>query len=95
MVYNLFPDYNYPGKIEGVTVNVTGLPNSDKKLSIEIKLHAIDSSRDGASYGFTRISSSIGTFFDMYLNQVNGNPFLLRGEISITKFAKNVRSEAS
>jgi hypothetical protein len=89
MVYNLFPDYNYPGKIEGVTVNVTGLPNNDKKLSIEIKLHAIDSTRDGASYGFTRISSSVGTFFDMYLNQVNGNPFLLRGEISITKFAKN------
>jgi len=89
MVYNLFPDYNYPGKIEGVTVNVTGLPNNDKKLSIEIKLHAIDSLRDGASYGFTRISSSIGTFFDMYLNPVNGNPFLLRGEISITKFAKN------
>jgi hypothetical protein len=89
MVYNLFPDYNYPGKIEGVTVNVIGLPNSDKKLIIEIKLHAIDSSRDGASYGFTRISSSIGTFFDMYLNPVNGNPFLLRGEISITKFAKN------
>lgn len=89
MVYNLLPDYNYPGKIEGVTVNVIGLPNSDKKLTIEIKLHAIDSLRDGASYGFTRISSSIGTFFDMYLNPVNGNPFLLRGEISITKFAKN------
>jgi len=89
MVYNLYPDYNYPGKIKGVTVNVVGDPNQDKKLSIEIKLHAIDSARDGASYAFTRISSSIGTFFDMYLNPVNGNPFLLRGEIPITKFAKN------
>jgi hypothetical protein len=88
-VYNLMPDYNYPGKIEGVNVSVVGLPNEDKKLIIEIKIHAIDSTKDGASYGFTRISSSIGTFFDMYLNQVNGNPFLLRGEISITKFAKN------
>jgi hypothetical protein len=89
MVYNLYPDYNYPGKIEGVTVNVKGQPNEDKILTIEIKLHAIDSLKDGASYGFTRISSSIGTFFDMYLNPVNGNPFLLRGEIPITKYAKN------
>jgi len=88
-VYNLMPDYNYPGKIEGVNVSVIGLPNEDKKLVIELKIHAIDSTKDGASYGFTRISSSIGTFFDMYLNQVNGNSFLLRGEISITKFAKN------
>lgn len=88
-VYNLSPDYNYPGKIEGVNVSVVGLANEDKKLVIELKIHAIDSLKDGASYGFTRISSSIGTFFDMYLNQVNGNPFLLRGEISITKFAKN------
>ncbi len=88
-VYNLFPDFNYPGKIEGINVSVAGLPNQDKKLTIEVKIHAIDSLRDGASYGYTRISSSIGTFFDMYLNPVNGNPFLLRGEISITKFAKN------
>jgi len=88
-VYNLMPDYNYPGKIEGVNISVVGLPNEDKKLIIELKIHAIDSTKDGASYGFTRISSSIGTFFDMYLNQVNGNPFLLRGEITITKFAKN------
>jgi hypothetical protein len=88
-VYNLMPDYNYPGKIEGVNISVVGLPNEDKKLIIELKIHAIDSTKDGASYGYTRISSSIGTFFDMYLNQVAGNPFLLRGEITITKFAKN------
>ena len=88
-VYNLMPDYNYPGKIEGVNVSVVGLPNADKKLIIELKIHAIDSTKDGVSYGFTRISSSVGTFFDMYLNQVAGNPFLLRGEIIITKFAKN------
>ena len=88
-VYNLLPDYNYPGKIESVNVNVLGGPDQDKKLMIELRLHAVDSLKDGAVLAYTRISSSIGTFFDMSLSPVNENLFFLRGEIAITKFAKS------
>lgn len=87
-VYNLFPDYNYPGKILGVKVNVTGAPDADKVVTIELRLNAIDSSRDGASAAYTRIFSPIGTFYDMGLMPVGGNPFLLRGQITISRLAK-------
>jgi hypothetical protein len=89
-VYNLFPDYNYPGKIKNVDVQVNGLPNEDKELVIRIELNKIDEKQDGATGGFTRISSSIGTFFDLFLNPIdNGKGFILEGRLPITKFAKN------
>jgi hypothetical protein len=88
-VYNLYPDYNYPGKILGVKVNVTGAPDADKLVTIELRLHAIDSARDGASSAYTRIFSPIGTFYDMGLSPVGGNPFLLRGQVSISRLAKS------
>lgn len=89
-VYNLFPDYNYPGKIKKVDVQVNGLPNEDKELVIRIELNKMDENQDGASSGFTRVSSSIGTFFDLAFNPVdNGKGFILEGRRTITKFAKS------
>lgn len=89
-VYNLFPDYNYPGKIKKVDVQVNGLPNEDKELVIRIELNKIDEKQDGATGGFTRVSSSIGTFFDLFLSPVdNGKGFILEGRRTITKFAKS------
>lgn len=89
-VYNLFPDYNYPGKIKKVDVQVIGLPNEDKELVIRIELNKIDEKQDGATGGFTRVSSSIGTFFDLFLSPVdNGKGFILEGRRTITKFAKS------
>jgi len=89
-VYNLFPDYNYPGKIKKVDVQVNGLPNEDKELVIRIELNKLDERQDGATGAFTRVSSSIGTFFDLYLNPVdNGKGFILEGRRTITKFAKS------
>ena len=88
-VYNLFPDYNYPGKIKKVDVEVNGLPEEDKELVIRIELNKIDEKQDGAMVAFTRISSSIGTAYDMYLNPIdNGKGFILEGRISISKFSK-------
>ncbi len=89
-VYNLFPDYNYPGKIKKVDVQVNGLPNEDKELVIRIELNKIDEKQDGAASGYTRISSSANTFFDMSFNPIdNGKGFILEGKITITKFAKS------
>ena len=35
-VYNLFPDYFYPGKIIGTKVEVLGEPDEDKTVLIEL-----------------------------------------------------------
>jgi len=88
-VYNLFPDYNYPGKIKKVDVEVNGLPEEDKELVIRIELNKIDPKQDGAKNAFTRITSSIGSFYDMWLSPIdNGNGFILEGRITISKFSK-------
>ena len=66
-VYNLFPDYVYPGKIRAVDITVEGAPEEEKRLTVDIELHALDPELEGAHRGQTRIRSEIGTFFDLWL----------------------------
>ena len=98
-VYNLFPDYVYPGKIRAVDITVAGGSHEEKTLTVEIELHALDPDAEGAHRGQTRIHSEIGTFFDLWLYPVDeyGDhlPYdgaeestRLRGETTISKYAK-------
>ena len=66
-VYNLFPDYVFPGRVRRVDITVTGGAEQDKELRVEIELHALDRNLEGAAWAFTRVASSVGTFFDLYL----------------------------
>ena len=71
-VYNLYPDYVYPGKIKRLEVIVTGAPNEKKSGSVTIELHALDNYLEGAKYAYTRIFSEADTSFDIYLYPVEG-----------------------
>ena len=71
-VYNLFPDYVFPGKIRRVDVEVRGAPMEDKIVSIEVELHALDDVLEGAKHVFMRIESDDDTSTDEYLYPVNG-----------------------
>ena len=91
-VYNLYPDYVYPGKIRRVDIEVTGTPEEDKNVRIEIELHALDGKLEGALNAFTRIYSEIGTSIDLYLYPV-GVPSgttgtVLSGSFMLSKYAK-------
>ena len=98
-VYNLFPDYVYPGKIRAIDVTVEGAPHDDKTLTLEVELHALDPEKEGAHRGLTRIYNEFGTSLDLWLYPVDeyGN-FLpgdgteestrLRGTRTISKYAK-------
>jgi PKD repeat protein len=88
-VYNLFPDYNYPGKIKRTKVEVVGGANQDKTIKLEIELTTLDNAFDGASWASCRFTSSIGTFFDMGLFPTDSTGKILRGERTISKFAKS------
>lgn len=88
-VYNLYPDYNYPGKIRKVDINVTGKPEEDKLLTIRLYLTAIDSTLDGASGAYTRITSSAGTWYDIGFSKIDKYGFVLEGKLNMTKFAKS------
>ncbi|MYD43224.1 MAG: hypothetical protein F4W90_04945 [Gammaproteobacteria bacterium] len=93
-VYNLYPDYVYPGKIKRVHVQVDGEPNEDKLLQVEIELHALDAEKEGAKYAYFRIASDVGTHFDMYLypkDETSVRPsegVVLRGEHRLGKHVK-------
>ena len=66
-VYNLFPDYVYPGKVRRIDISVAGRPEEEKRIRIELELHALDRVVEGASSAYSRIFSESGTYFDLYL----------------------------
>ena len=96
-VYNLFPDYVYPGKIRQVDITVEGGPRDDKQFTVDLELHALDREAEGAERGLTRIQSDVGTFFDIWLYPVDeyghGLPpgevgTRLRGEFLLNRYLK-------
>ena len=91
-VYNLYPDYVFPGKIQRVDIRVTGAPEEDKTVWIEVELHALDKVLEGAQRVLMRIYSEVGTYKDVFLypDGVNGGPpsTVLSGGFSLSKFAK-------
>jgi hypothetical protein len=88
-VYNLYPDYNYPGKIKRTKLEVFGKENEDKKIIFEIELTIMNKAFDGAQNAQCRFVSPNGTIKDMWLNKVNAEGSILRGEITLSKFAKS------
>ena len=93
-VLNLYPDYDYPGKIKSVGILVEGEPEQDKTLTLTVKLHTMPGVLDSATKGRLRITSEAGTFKDMYLHPVDENgtgidsSHTLRGSIILSKYAK-------
>ena len=51
VVYNLYPDYVYPGQIVRVDVRVEGEPEEDKRITIEIETHT-ENELDLSAWGF-------------------------------------------
>ena len=96
-VYNLFPDYVFPGKIKRLDIRVMGMPEEDKTVTIEIELHALDVELEGAKNAYMRIFSEVGTFKELYLYPADesGNytrseiSTRLKGSFSLSKFAKS------
>jgi hypothetical protein len=88
-VYNLYPDYNYPGKIKRSKLEVTGGPDEDKTITLEIELNTMNNAFNGAEFAATTLYSSIGTFKGMQLSKVNASGSILRGQITLSKRAKS------
>ncbi len=93
-VYNLFPDYVFPGKIRRVDIQVSGAPEEDKTVRIEVELHALDGVLEGATYVFMRIASEVGTSTDEYLYPVDA-PYGRPGTVLATEFTLNKFAKAS
>ncbi len=94
-VYNLYPDYVYPGKIVRLNVEVMGELEEDKTFVIEIEIHS-ESDLDTAYGGITRIISEKDTYVDVYFypvdtngNRVTSSHILRSDEERLSKYAAN------
>ena len=91
-VYNLWPDYVYPGRIIRIDIQVTGAPEEDKQVTITLRLHG-ESDLDTATRGYTRIFSEKGIFEDVRFHPIDkdGQPVaashVLRGDLTLSKYA--------
>lgn len=95
-VLNLHPSYNYPGKIKRIDIRVSGQPEEDKTVTIEIELMSAVvpgtvAAFDGASKAYFRMFSEIGTDKDIYLHPAGGSDagLVLRGTQTFSKYAKS------
>ena len=91
IVYNLFPDYVFPGKVTKIEIDVTGLPEEDKQITVRATLNSNDVSLDGAAWGYLRMTSTIGTFVDIYLSPENGQSLdsVIVGSTIMNKYFKS------
>lgn len=91
-VYNLYPDYVYPGKIVSLDINVSGDPEQDKQITIDIEIHKTGE-MDSAGFAYVRVLSDKSTFFDIRLNPIDsagriidwGHTF--RGHATVSRYA--------
>ncbi len=87
-VFNLYPDYIYPGKIIRVDISVNGAQNEDKHATIEIELSG-KGKFEGAKSAYLRLVSEQGTYKDITLVPVDGKlGLVLRGSVTISSDAK-------
>ena len=94
-VYNLYPDYVYPGRIIRVDIQVEGEPEEDKLITVEIEIHG-ESNLDAAQSAYIRVFSEKGTFFDLaWMQPIDGNGMsvaaghILRGQATLSRYAAN------
>ena len=94
-VYNLYPDYVYPGRIIRVDIQVEGEPEEDKLITVEIEIHG-ESELDAAQTAYIRVWSDKGTYFDLaWMSPIDENGMqiaaghILRGQATLSKYAAN------
>ena len=90
-VYNLFPDYVFPGKVTKMEVTVAGESNEDKIVTIRATLNSTDPNLDGAAGGYIRMNSIAGTIHDVFMNTENGQALdsILVGTTTFSKLEKS------
>ncbi len=86
-VYNLYPDYAFPGRMVGLDLEVEGEGKEDKRLTVTAQLDTQGKEELGANKAYLRIHSEAGTHYDMNLYPLDGDTSVLRGTLKISKYA--------
>jgi Carboxypeptidase regulatory-like domain len=88
-VLNLFPDYDYPGKIKRVDVVVEGAPESDKTVTIELEVNTIPGKMDGVELAYMMLRVEGGPHKELWLQRKTGSHSVVTGSLIISKYAKS------
>ena len=92
-VYNLYPDYIYPGKIVSVDIKVEGEPEADKLVTVEIQTHT-ENELDYANYiAVSCKNGNVGFHISLLPIDEAGNPidkgYRFRGQTTVSKHLKS------
>ncbi len=91
-VYNLWPDYVYPGRIIGIDIQVRGKPEEDKHVTVTLQLHG-ESELDTATRGYTLLFSEKGVSKGVGFGPIDEHgqyvaaSHVLRGTFTLSKYA--------
>ena len=90
-VYNLWPDYDYPGMITKVEITSNSGPYDNKLYEITLTLNHIEGFQDGCTGAWMRVCclDSVDKYVDVGLSPVDGNQHLLRGYFEITNVTQS------
>ena len=86
-VYNLYPDYSYPGRIVEMDIDVKGGAMEDKEVTVTVTLDTQGDKANGATSGFLRMTSSADTYEDLWLSPIDEGNSVLQGKITFSKYA--------
>ena len=87
-VFNLWPDYIFPGKIMRIDIEVHGLPEEDKEVRVEIELHSQENTDQGATNAYMRIFNELGGYVDLYLYPPDDSGTTLSNDFTVSRHAK-------
>ena len=87
-VFNLWPDYVFPGKIRRIDIEARGLPEEDKEVWVELELHEQEDINQGATKAYMRIFNELGGFVDFYLYPANDSGTVLSNTFTVNRYAK-------
>ena len=92
-VYNLYPDYIYPGKIVSVDIKVKGEPEADKLVTVEIQTHTENELDYTHSIGVNCENGNFGLSLLLLPIDEAGNPidkgYRFRGQTTVSKHLKS------
>ncbi len=87
-VFNLWPDYVFPGKIKRIDIEALGLPEEDKEVRVELELHEQEDMSQGATKAYMRIFNELGGYVDLYLYPTNDSGTILSNNFTVSRHAK-------
>lgn len=87
-VYNLYPDYAYPGRVVGMSVDVQGASDEDKIVTVTVDLDTHGNPAFGGEGGYMRIASTkVDQMYEASLEKTKEDGSQMRATFNVSKYS--------